>query len=185
MFATLLRFCSFWMYPLAAGILGYAASAVEPGRSTFELIWLIPAGVLVWSLLEYGLHRVVFHWNPKSPTVRKVVRQFHLLHHAEPQRKDQILVRARFSIPMSLAILASLYAITESEIQTVGLMAGIWTGFLYYEWVHYGVHTSSSDLGLATHRRRHFLHHFVDDKSCYGVTSPIWDRILGTYRKLN
>ena len=185
MFATLQRFCSFWMYPLAGGILGYAANSAEPGRSPVELVWLIPTGLLLWSLLEYGLHRVVFHWNSKIPTVRKIVRQFHLLHHAEPHRNDQILVRARFSVPMSVGILVSLYVITQSEFRTVGLMAGIWAGFLYYEWVHYRVHTSSSDLGLAAHRRRHFLHHFVDDKSCYGVTSPLWDQILGTYKKLN
>jgi 4-hydroxysphinganine ceramide fatty acyl 2-hydroxylase len=184
MAATLLRFCSFWMYPSTAAILLVAANRAEPEPSPVALLWLVPTGVLLWSLLEYGLHRLVFHWNSRIPTVRKIVRQFHLFHHAEPRRKDQILVRARFSVPMSIAILASLHAITDSPFQTIGIMAGIWTGFLYYEWVHYNVHTSSANLGLAAHRRRHFIHHFIDDKSCYGVTSPLWDRLLGTYRKV-
>ena len=180
----MLRFCSFWFYPSAAAILVYFAARVETDRSFIEYLWLVSAGLLLWTLLEYGLHRVVFHWSPSNASLRELVYQFHLAHHADPRNPNKIFVRPLFSIPLSALILSTLHAWTTSLFSAGGLMMGLWAGFLYYEWVHYSVHVRSRSHGVEWHRRRHFFHHFIDEKNCYGVTSPVWDVVFGTYKKL-
>ncbi|PYR86413.1 MAG: hypothetical protein DMG18_02830 [Acidobacteria bacterium] len=68
-----------------------------------------------------------------------------------------------------------------SAFSAAGVITGIWTGFLYYEAVHYRVHFSLSESGfIARQRRRHFYHHFTNNKRGFGVTSPLWDHVFGT-----
>ena len=49
------------MFPLLAMALIYAAGLREPERPATDLLWVFPLGVFAWTLLEYGLHRFVFH----------------------------------------------------------------------------------------------------------------------------
>ena len=183
MAVRVIRFSSFWIYPIASVILIRLAARDEPARSQLDYTWLVPIGLLLWSLIEYGLHRFVFHWTPEHPTLRGVMAEFHLVHHARPRDPTRILARPQTTLPLSATILGIIYAITASPVATVGVTVGVWAGFLYYEWVHYRVHISSSVLGLDAHRRRHFSHHFVDDTASFGVTSPLWDFVFWTYVK--
>ena len=47
---------------------------------TVSLVLLV-SGVLSWGLIEYVLHRFVFHYDAKSELGRKVVYGVHLSHH--------------------------------------------------------------------------------------------------------
>ena len=74
--------------------------------------------------------------------------------------------------------LRSLFA---DPIHAALVMTGLWSGFLYYEWVHYKVHLSASTWGfLGRQRRQHFMHHFAEPNRRFGVTSPLWDFVFGT-----
>ena len=184
------RFSSFWLYPAASLLLlrlGFSSESIRP--SPPALLWLILVGCVLWTLVEYGLHRFVFHWTPANPSLDAWVSQLHRAHHAHPRDPDRILARPWKTLPVSLAFLAALYAATGNPNTALGVMMGIWAGFLYYEWIHYRVHTSRSELGLRRHRSRHFRHHFVDPGTGFGVTSGVWDRVFGTsprdHRKRN
>ena len=84
-------------------------------------------------------------------------------------------------IVVSSILYGLLYAITGSVLSAAVILAGIWTGFLYYESVHYRVHFSLSGSGLVGRQRRaHFYHHFTNNKRCFGVTSPLWDYVFRT-----
>ena len=178
-----MRFSSFWIYPFASLLLIYLAHSHEPERSVADYVILIAFGIFLWTLIEYGLHRFFFHWKPQSRGLANFVSGFHLVHHGRPRDPKCILARARTTLPLSAIILGLTYEATGSIPTTTGLVMGVWAGFLYYEWVHYRVHTSGSTLGLSGHRSRHFRHHFVDDTKCFGVTSPVWDFVFGTYLK--
>lgn len=174
---------SFWIYPFITVTLVYSANRLEVERTFVDYIWLVPASLLIWTVLEYGLHRFIFHWNPCNTTLRKLVFQLHLAHHADPRNPKKIPVWLIFTIPVSTMILSILYAWTTSLFSAVGIMVGLWTGFLYYEWVHYNVHVNCQTYGIGWHRKQHFLHHFLDQRTCYGVTSPVWDLVFGTFRR--
>src|SRR5688572_3198123 len=97
------RFCSFWIFPLLSVTLLMVGSRVEPQRQYLELLWLVPAGILAWSLLEYGLHRFVFHirFHIQNPKIRDLVNASHLSHHAAPRNPDKLLVQPAYGLVVS------------------------------------------------------------------------------------
>jgi sterol desaturase/sphingolipid hydroxylase (fatty acid hydroxylase superfamily) len=177
------RFRSFWIFPLVAIVLLVISSGAEPRSRRLDLLWLIPAGALIWTLLEYGLHRFIFHLQipAQNPRLREFVEALHLDHHASPRDPGKVLVRPTYGLLVSTVLYGLVYGLSGSLFSASGIMAGIWGGFLYYEAVHYRVHFSLSAAGLiARQRRSHFHHHFTDSNRCFGVTSPVWDYVFGT-----
>ena len=151
-----------------------------------DLLWLIPVGLFFWSLLEYAMHRLFFHWSPHNRKLKRIVQALHLSHHTDPRNPDKILIRPSYSLPISALVLGGFYAVTGSLFSASALLSGVWLGFLYYEWVHYRLHLSTAASGSLKYQRGwHFSHHFVDQGNCFGVTSPIWDLVFGTYRRIN
>ena len=179
-----MRFISFWIYPCASLLLMALARSHEPGRAVEDYLLLIPSGIIVWTLFEYGLHRFFFHWRPLNSRLANFVSGFHLVHHKRPRDPDCILARPRTTLPLSAIIVGLTLVATGSTTTAAGIATGVWAGFLYYEWVHYRIHTSGSTRGLDRHRKRHFRHHFIDETKCFGVTSPLWDLVFGTYEKV-
>lgn len=179
----LVRFRSFWIFPLLALSLLTAADRMESRYQPDDLLWLVPAGVLLWSLIEYGLHRFVFHITVRDPRWRDRLNGSHTVHHGEPANPDKLLVRPGYAIAISTALFFILYTATRDAFAVAGLLSGVWLGFLYYELVHYRVHTSGATRGfIAAQRRAHFYHHYRDNHRAFGVTSPLWDFVFGTAR---
>jgi len=176
-----LRFRSFWIFPLLSILILEAGRRLEPESRLSDLVWLWLGGILSWTLLEYGFHRLLLHGEIRNPTLRGFISASHIGHHRAPRDPKQILVKPSFGIVISTMVLAILYAVTWSPFKTAGLMVGIWSGFLYYEAVHYRVHMSLRNSHLLQHQRRaHFHHHFSNSQRCFGVTSPLWDYVFGT-----
>src|SRR5436189_4261592 len=162
----LYRFRSFWIFPLLAVVLVDLTSRTEPQHRLSELLWLVPAGVFVWTLLEYGLHRLVFHIQApiRNPRLREFLNASHLGHHASPRDPGKLLVHPLFGFVISAALYGLIYLLSGSVFSAAGVMAGVWAGFLYYEAVHYRVHFSLAGTGLvAWQRRAHFYHHFTNN----------------------
>jgi len=177
------RFCSFWIYPSLACLLLFLSLQQSPPWK--QLLWLIPWGWFIWSLLEYALHRFFFHWIPHHRRFKKIIRSLHVSHHGDSRNPDKILVRPIYSLPVSALFLGGFYTVTGSLFAASALLTGLWLGFLYYELVHYRLHLSKADGGLLEYQRQgHFYHHFVDSNHCFGVTSPLWDWVFGTYRRI-
>ena len=174
------RFSSFWIYPLLSGLLFLLYGGQRPQDS--QLLGLVLVGLALWSLLEYLVHRFFFHWTPHNRKMRRIMLQLHFNHHGNPRNPDKILVHPLYSLPLSGLLGCGFYLITGSLFATTQLLVGMWVGFLYYESVHYRLHLSKKDTGLLKLQRRwHFHHHFVDPHQYFGVTSPLWDVVLGTW----
>ena len=181
----LFRFRSFWIFPLLAIVLVYATFRSDPQRQLRDLVWLFLLGVLAWSLLEYGLHRFVFHlsFSVRNSTVREILNASHLTHHASPRDPDKLLVRTPYALVISALLYGIFFLAFRRASLAAGLMSGVWAGFLYYEAVHYRVHLRLSDSSVITRQRRaHFHHHFTNNKQCFGVTSPLWDHVFRTHK---
>jgi 4-hydroxysphinganine ceramide fatty acyl 2-hydroxylase len=179
----LYRFRSFWIFPLIAAFLLYFTSQNEPQSRLSLLPWLLPLGVMIWTLLEYVLHRYVFHIQIplRNPRLREIVNASHLAHHASPKDPAKVLVHPVYGLVVSSLLYAALYGVLRNFFSAAGLLVGVWAGFLYYEAVHYRVHFNLSGSGvIARQRRTHFYHHFTNNRVCFGVTSPLWDYVFGT-----
>jgi sterol desaturase/sphingolipid hydroxylase (fatty acid hydroxylase superfamily) len=176
-----IRFSSFWIYPLLTGLLFYLSGGQQPQAP--QILGLIGIGLVLWSLLEYLLHRFFFHWTPHNRKMRQIIHQLHFHHHGDPSNRDKILVHPLYSLPVSALLGYCFYLATGSLFAAMDLISGIWAGFLYYEWVHYRLHLGKKSKGLLKHQRGwHFHHHFVDPHHCFGVTSPLWDVVFGTFK---
>jgi sterol desaturase/sphingolipid hydroxylase (fatty acid hydroxylase superfamily) len=177
-----IRFRSFWIFPLLAAVLVYLTFRAEQ-RPYRHLLWLLPIGVFAWTLLEYALHRFIFHIPTaiRRQWVRNLVNGSHLGHHASPRDPSKLLVHTSYGFSVSLILYAVAYGISASLSASAAVLAGIWAGFLYYEAVHYRVHFNLSNSPLITWQRRaHFYHHFTNNKRCFGVTTPFWDYVFRT-----
>ena len=173
------------MFPLLVILLIYVSRRIEPGRHSGELFWLFLLGLFSWTLLEYGLHRFVFHvrFGLRNPKTADFINGSHLNHHAAPRDPDKLLVRPGYGLTVSAILFGLAYLLSHSFFTASGIMAGIWAGFIYYEAVHYRVHLTTAPSGfIARQRRAHFYHHFTNQKRCFGVTSPLWDYVFRTTR---
>jgi sterol desaturase/sphingolipid hydroxylase (fatty acid hydroxylase superfamily) len=184
------RKCGTWHARLLNGKVGYYADFViygmlvgalfvfglRGGRSD-RLAWLAGAvaGASGWTLLEYVLHRFVFHRMP-------LIVDLHHAHHAAP--------RAYLYTPTwaSLLTLGGVFLVPIWRLFSLnvalGAISGLVTGWLWYGIVHHVIHHRrprrlARALRAASHR--HFLHHSPYASGNFGVTTALWDYAFGTH----
>jgi sterol desaturase/sphingolipid hydroxylase (fatty acid hydroxylase superfamily) len=136
------------------------------------------AGIALWTLFEYLLHRFLGHDRRTRPNPFETE---HTRHHSEgnyfaPTWKKALVSLA--AVPLVTAVAALLVG------PGLGLAFGVSFVGMYvtYEWIHRRAHTHR---GLGAYgrflRRHHFHHHFGNPRMNHGVTSPIWDLVFGTW----
>src|SRR2546430_265902 len=107
----LVRFRSFWIFPLLSiALVSWSLRAGSSHRLN-ELGWLVGLGLVFWTLIEYGFHRILLHADIQNPLFRAFVNASHLRHHAAPRDPTQILVQPGFAIVVSAAIYAGLFGL--------------------------------------------------------------------------
>ena len=142
-----------------------------PSHTWFETTLYVVAGLVIWSLLEYAMHRFVLHRiNP--------FRRLHEEHHRQPQA---LLATPTFLSAALIIVFVFLPATLLSNLQIgCGITLGVTTGYFAFGVVHYAVHHSRlHGTWLVQRRRLHALHHRFPDRH-FGVTMSIWDRIFHT-----
>lgn len=146
---------------------------------------LLISGLLSWGLLEYGLHRFVFHYHAQSELGKKLVYTAHLSHHDDPRATDRIFSSLIISAPVAAAYLLLTWIATGSWRRASFLFAGLILGYFYYEWLHFRTHHRRARLRLFRYLRKyHLLHHYQTPELRFGVSSPLFDIIFGTFRPL-
>ena len=147
---------------------------------TYEVIGLIVVGYVTWTLVEYWLHRVVFHFEPEAGLGARLHWMMHGVHHEHPNDPLRLVMPPSASIPLGLAF-AALFQVLLSNGAACGLSAGFFAGYLAYDMTHYAVHhrTPKGPVGRKL-RELHMRHHFQDDTTGFGVSAPWWDYVFGT-----
>jgi dihydroceramide fatty acyl 2-hydroxylase len=151
----------------------------DGGYGAVELILLLAAGVLIWTLTEYWLHRLVFHWEPDNAFGRRMHFIIHGIHHDHPNDKMRLVMPPSVSIPLATLFFLGFWALLGTAAYPV--FAGFIAGYLFYDYTHYYVHhfVPKSRLGKRL-REQHMRHHFQDHRYGYGVSSPLWDVVFRT-----
>ena len=151
---------------------------------TVSLVLLV-SGVLSWGLIEYVLHRFVFHYDAKSELGRKVVYGVHLSHHENPDARDQIFASLIISAPVAAIYMLLARLATGSWRAVAYLFTGLVIGYFYYEWLHYRSHHRKAKLRLFRYLKKyHLLHHYQTPELRFGVSSPLFDILFGTFRPI-
>lgn len=139
------------------------------------------SGLLLWTLVEYLLHRFVFH----QRVLGRAAATEHLEHHA---KVDWFVPWSR-KVALAVAVLAGLSALAVPLVGTrsgVALAAGTVVGWLVYEALHRAIHVWPPRTAYGRWARRHHLHHHFEDPSTnHGVSSPLWDWVFGTWSRVD
>jgi dihydroceramide fatty acyl 2-hydroxylase len=154
--------------------------AADRGLGAAKMVLLTLGGLLIWTLTEYWLHRLVFHWEPDNDFGRRLHFIIHGVHHDHPNDKLRLVMPPAVSIPLAGLFLAGFVALFGAP-PAYPLFAGFIGGYLFYDYTHYYVHhfVPKSRFGKRL-REQHMRHHFQDHRYGYGVSSPLWDVVFST-----
>ena len=156
-----------------------AASALERMGALETLAWFA-GGYVFWTLTEYWLHRVIFHFEPEEGVGARLHWIMHGVHHDHPNDAMRLVMPPSVSIPLSALFYLAFHLVLGGT-YALAFGAGFLAGYLFYDMTHYYVHhfRPRSRLGRRL-RQQHMRHHFQDDTRGFGVSAPWWDYVFGT-----
>jgi sterol desaturase/sphingolipid hydroxylase (fatty acid hydroxylase superfamily) len=152
---------------------------------------ILPAflgGLFFWSLMEYVLHRFLFHMPVQGTLTRWLYLTFHGIHHMYPDDRMRLVMVPPISIPLAVLFWIAFSAVLPEGVWQASY-AGLVTGYLAYDYSHWATHFLrpkwAARLGplapiLKVQKRRHLRHHFGDHDRGYGVSTGLWDHVFGT-----
>lgn len=169
------------MWLILSAFLGwYAFTYTAMGTTTIATLFV--SGLLVFTLFEYVLHRYLYHLSPTTPTRANIQYKFHGVHHEYPKDKT------RLAMPPALAIIVAgtffgLFFLLMGE-AAYAFFPGFLVGYSGYLAVHFIVHAYAPPKNaFKTLWINHSVHHYKNPESNYGVSSPFWDHIFGSFQK--
>jgi dihydroceramide fatty acyl 2-hydroxylase len=153
--------------------------------TTAGTIGLALAGWLFWTLTEYWLHRLVFHFEPESGPLARFHWIIHGVHHDHPNDPLRLVMPPSVSIPLAAAFYGLFVLVLGVPAGRI-FAAGFLSGYLAYDMAHYYMHhcRPKSRFGKLM-RGLHMRHHFQDDTKGFGVSAPFWDVVFGTTLRRN
>jgi sterol desaturase/sphingolipid hydroxylase (fatty acid hydroxylase superfamily) len=155
-------------------------AAETPGLTTTYGIFLWFAGLFVWTLAEYVMHRFIFHYEPTSNFGKYMHFMMHGVHHDYPNDSKRLVLPPSMSIPLAAAFFA-LYYVLLGPTYVYPFFAGFLVGYMLYDEIHYATHHAPLKNSFWQKvKHHHVLHHYHDPQKGYGVSSPLWDVVFGT-----
>ena len=165
-----------WVFVPIVSYFGWKASTVQTGFLSYILC--IGAGLIVWSLTEYILHRFVFHFVPESKWGLRLHFIFHGVHHDYPNDANRLVLPPSVSLPLATGFFF-LYQSFIPEQYLYSFFAAFLVGYLCYDISHYALHHAKFDNAIWKKLKHHHMtHHYQDPNHGYGVTSKLWDIIV-------
>lgn len=151
----------------------------QRGQAPGMVLGLFTLGILIWTFVEYTMHRWVFHYEPRSNWGKQLHFLLHGVHHDYPKDASRLVMPPVVSIPLAL-LFCGLFFLVFGRLAPA-TFAGFLCGYLFYDMVHYATHHFSMKRGVWLFLKKyHMRHHYDDDHAGYGVSSPLWDYVFGT-----
>jgi dihydroceramide fatty acyl 2-hydroxylase len=159
--------------------IGAQVYGVSLARLGLQLVY----GYLLWTLVEYWLHRLVFHLPVVGPKTARVNFLIHGVHHDYPWDETRLV----FPLGASSILCVLTYMGFRAALGVEGMygpFAGFVLGYVIYDELHWYVHAFRPKTQIGRWlRREHFLHHFKDSTTRFGVSCPWLDYVFGTRPK--
>lgn len=145
-------------------------------------ILVLLVGIFVFTFVEYMMHKYFFHMEPDTPVKDKLQYSVHGVHHDYPRDKDRLAMPPIFSIAYVL-VFYFVFTLIMGD-YALYFLPGFLIGYSSYLGVHYIVHAYQPPKNIfKVLWINHAVHHYKDPDVAFGVSSPLWDYILGTMPK--
>lgn len=168
----------FFLY--SAGLLYW--NVTHTSLSLLTTIGLFIAGVLAFTWVEYVVHRYIFHMKTYTEARAKLQYVMHGVHHEFPKDKDRLAMPPLLSITISTILLLVFRVIMGDFV--FAFLPGFIVGYAAYISIHYMVHAYQPPKNfLKALWVNHSIHHYKNGEIVFGVSSPLWDYIYGTWTK--
>jgi sterol desaturase/sphingolipid hydroxylase (fatty acid hydroxylase superfamily) len=146
-------------------------------RQEIHVVYVVglAVGYLLWTGLETIIHRLGHARRPAH------ISSEHRRHHVSPDYFTPLYQKLPAIAPIVLALGVGFGAWGGTALG-VGVAAGLFGGWLHYEWLHQMIHRRAPRTRYGRWARRHHLHHhFTNPRVNNGVTTPLWDYVLRTH----
>ncbi len=168
----------FFLY--AGGLIVYTKYSTDLGN--WAILGLFFGGWFVFTFIEYMMHKHLYHLPPTTERNKKISYTMHGIHHDYPKDKQRLAMPPVMSVAIG-TILLFLFELVL-DIYSFSFLAGFMVGYAFYLLVHYSVHIFRAPNNfLKALWTNHAVHHYQDDQVFFGVSSPLWDYIIGTLPK--
>lgn len=152
--------------------------------SVFEEAIYWGLGLFLWTLVEYIMHRFLFHLDKFLPDNRVALTLHFLLHgihHYLPMDKLRLVMPPTLFLALATPFWKLAHAIFywDWSIATAVFCGGIF-GYICYDMTHYFLHHKTLPAYWQDLKKYHLQHHFMDYENGFGVTSRFWDQLFGT-----
>ena len=156
---------------------------VARGQSTaIEGVGAFALGAVTWTLVEYWLHRMLFHWEPPGAFGERMHFILHGVHHKWPRDRFRLVMPTAVSVALFWLFLGLWNLILGRFALT--FHAGFVTGYMFYDLSHYYMHHGHpSSEWFRKLRKHHMVHHspLLEHEKKFGVSTTLWDHVFGTY----
>ncbi|PPJ58651.1 hypothetical protein CBER1_03525 [Cercospora berteroae] len=168
-----------WLPPVAYGTF---LSAQQLNPFALTAYWI--TGLCIWTIVEYGLHRCLFHIDHYLPDNRVALTLHFLLHgihHYLPMDRLRLVMPPTLFLVLATPFWKLAHAVFFYNwyAATAVFCGGIF-GYICYDLTHYFLHHKKLPSFYQQLKKYHLQHHFMDYENGFGVTSRFWDRIFGT-----
>ncbi|XP_034734914.1 fatty acid 2-hydroxylase [Etheostoma cragini] len=147
----------------------------------FPLLFLL--GWFLWSLVEYCIHRFVFHMKPPAHNYYLITLHFllHGQHHKSPFDGSRLV----FPPGLASLMVGSFYLFLCSTLPVIvgtSVFVGGLCGYVVYDMIHYYLHYGSPKRGSYMYNLKayHVKHHFEHQRAGFGITTTFWDHPFNT-----
>jgi sterol desaturase/sphingolipid hydroxylase (fatty acid hydroxylase superfamily) len=166
-----LYFGEFFAIPVAVTVLAYFALPAGGLWAASDFGVSLLTGLVTWTLVEYAIHRFVYHQAPL----------FTALHDSHHQAPNEFIGVPSF-VSSGFIIVACYFPVRLlDDVAASGFTSGILLGYAAYMFVHHATHHFAIQPGtwLYKARVRHMAHHYHDNAN-FGVSTGLWDRVFNT-----
>jgi 4-hydroxysphinganine ceramide fatty acyl 2-hydroxylase len=171
----------FW-FPLITFFVHFGYSRLEQ-KSIIFAAFLFTCGFFSWTLVEYILHRFLFHFDerlPRSNFGYSAHFLIHGIHHGFPQDRYRLVFPIAFGLVIA-AVLITFYCVLLGTAKGLITMAGFGSAYVLYDVLHYSFHHVDLNIGIYKRLKAyHNKHHYKEPALGFGVTSPLWDLVFRT-----
>ena len=135
------------------------------------IAWLI-GGYVFWTLTEYWLHRLVFHFEPEQGIGARLHWIIHGVHHDHPNDPMRLVMPPSVSVPLALALLRAVPLVLGAQHADL-LACGFLAGYLAYDMPHYHLHHHRPRRGWASCLRAAHAPPLPGRHRGFGVSAPV------------
>lgn len=170
--------------PAAAAFLVWGISLAGAAGRPYAVLPGFLAGLILWTITEYLLHRFIFHFTPRTPLQKRISFLIHGVHHAQPRVKTRLVMPPMVSVPLAVLFYLLFTMVVSYFIGapwlTGPLFSGFVIGYVCYDLTHYALHHVQFKGGIGKFLRTHHMRHHTEWDSRFGVSTPLWDHVFRT-----